>query len=314
MSSQQEEFIVIKFEPFLQYYQDVKGVSADTITAYRSDLKKFAAFLDDQGIRRIDQIDHAVITGYITYMRESAHGRGGRVGLSDSTIARRLAAVSSFFDYSRANSSHKLRNPIDDFSNRWKRNNRPKPVERDIIDKLLSATGSPRDRVLLILFLATGLRLSEMAQLDRSTIVIERHSGNGPGEFVVLGTGEVVGKGNKRRTFYVSAKALLPYVRYMKDRKDGHPALFLSERKQRMSTRAMQERLAYWCCMAGVPHINIHRLRHTFATWLANADMDILQLKELLGHASIATTLQYTKIADTTLARGYHAAMEFVNG
>jgi integrase/recombinase XerC len=81
-----------------------------------------------------------------------------------------------------------------------------------------------------------------------------------------------------------------------------------------MSTRAMQERLAYWCRMAGVPHINIHRLRHTFATWLANADMDILQLKELLGHASIATTLQYTKIADTTLARGYHAAMEFVNG
>jgi site-specific recombinase XerC len=237
------------------------------------------------------------------------------VGLSDATIARRLAAVSSFFDHARATSNHKFRNPIGDFSNhRWKRNNSPKPVERDIIDKLLSTIDTSRDRVLLILFLATGLRLSEMAQLDRTTIVIEQHSGKGPGELVVLGTGEVVGKGNKRRTFYVSAKALVPYVRYMKDRKDEHPALFLSERKQRMSTRAMQERLAYWCRMAGVPHINVHRLRHTFATWLANADIDILQLKELLGHASIATTLQYMKIADTTLARGYHAAMEFVNG
>ena len=304
---------LIKFEPFLQHWKDVKGVSDDTITAYRCDLKKFAAFLDDQGISRIGQIDHAIITSYIAYMRDAAPSRGGRVGLSDGTIRRRLAAVSSFFDYSRATTNRNLRNPIDDFQNRWKRNNRPKPVERDIIDKLLSATGSPRDRVLLILFLATGLRLSEMAQLDRSTIAIEKHFGKDPGEFVVLGTGEVIGKGKKRRTFFVSAKALVPYVRYLKERKDEHPALFLSERKQRMSTRAMQERLAYWCGMAGVPHINIHRLRHTFATWLANADMDILQLKDLLGHASIATTLQYTKMADTTLARGYHAAMEFVN-
>jgi site-specific recombinase XerD len=304
---------VIKFEPFLQYYQDVKAVSPDTITAYTSDLKKFAAFLDKQGISRIAQIDHAAITRYITFMREAAPSRGGRIGLSEATIARRLAAVSSFFDYTRATSGHKVRNPIEDFSTRWKRNNRPKPVERDIIDKLLSSIDSSRDRVLLLLFLDTGLRLSEMAQLDRTTIVIEQHSGNGPGK-LVLGTGEVIGKGNKCRIFYVSQKALVPYVRYLKDRKDDHPALFLSERKQRMSTRAMQERLAYWCRMAGVPHINVHRLRHTFATWLANAAIDILQLKELLGHASLATTLQYTKIADTTLARGYHAAMEFVNG
>ena len=56
--------------------------------------------------------------------------------------------------------------------------NRPKPVDRDMIDKLLSAISSPRDRVLLILYLATGLRLSEMAQLDRSTIIIEEHTGN----------------------------------------------------------------------------------------------------------------------------------------
>lgn len=305
---------MIKFEPFLQYYKDVKGVSADTITAYRSDLKKFGIFLEDHGISRIAQIDHAVVTRYITYMRESAPNRRGGEGLADSTIARRLAAISSFCDYSRATASHKLQNPIDDFSFRWRRNNRPKPVNREEIDKLLDAISSPRDRVLLILYLATGLRLSEMAQLDRSTIVIEQHTGKGNSEFVVLGKGEVVGKGNKRRTFYVSAKALVPYARYLRDRKDEHPALFLSERKQRMSERAMQERLAYWCRVAEVPHINVHRLRHTFATWLANANMDILQLKELLGHSSIATTLQYTKITDTTLARGYHAAMEFVNG
>ncbi len=68
--------------------------------------------------------------------------------------------------------------------------------------------------VLLLLFLATGLRVSEMAPLDRSTIVIEQHPRKNPGKFIVLGVGEVVGKGNKRRTFYVNEKALFPYLRY----------------------------------------------------------------------------------------------------
>jgi site-specific recombinase XerD len=305
---------LINFEPFLQFYQNVKEVSTDTITAYRSDLKQFASFLDAEGINRIGQINHPVITRYITYMKEFAPNRGGRVGLSEATVARRLAAVSSFFDYMRANSSKKLQNPIDAFSNRWKRNNRPKPVERDIIDKLLLTIDSPRDQVLVQLFLATGLRVSEMATLDRTSIKIEECPPKRAGKPMVLGIGEVVGKGNKQRGFYVGGKTLVSYVRYLQDRKDEHPALFLSERNQRMSVRAMQERLAYWCRKAGVPHTRIHRLRHTFATRFANAGMDIMQLKELLGHSSIATTLQYTKMMDETLARGYHAAMEFVNG
>ncbi len=306
---------MIKFEPFLAYYENVKGVSGDTVTAYRSDLKQFSLFLERQGIDRLSQIDHAVITRFISFMKEEVPNRHGGLGLSDSTIARRLAAISSLYDYTRATSSSgKLRNPIDDFSNRWKRNNRPKPVEQEIIDQLLCAIDCPRDQVLIELYLATGLRISEMFQLDRTTIVIEKHQGQESGNPIVLGVGEVVGKGKKLRTFYVSAKALVPYVHYLRDRKDEHPALFLSERKQRMSVRAMQERLAHWCRVANIPHTNVHRLRHTYATRLLNAGMDVLQLKELMGHASLATTLQYAKLTDTTLARGYHAAMEFVNG
>lgn len=304
---------MIKFEAFLEFYRDVKRVSPDTLKAYKSDLKHFGLFLEDQGINRVAQIDHAVITRFINHMRDVAPSRGGRIGLADATIARRLAAISSFFDYSRATSNRKLQNPIDDFTNRWKRNNLPKPVERDIVDQLVSAIDSPRDKVLINLYLATGLRLSEMAQLDRTTISIERYRGQGSGVPLIIGVGKVLGKGDKMREFYVSAKALISFGRYLNERTDEHPALFLSERKQRMSERAMQERLAHWCRVAGVPHTNIHRLRHTYATRLINAGIDILQLKELMGHASIATTLQYAKLADMTVARGYHAAMEFVN-
>ncbi len=305
---------MINFEPFLEFYRDAKRVSADTLKAYKSDLKHFGLFLEDQGINRLAQIDHAVITRFITHMRDVAPSRGGRIGLADATIARRLAAISSFFDYCRATNSRKVQNPIDDFTNRWRRNNLPKPVDRDIIDRLLSAIDSPRDKVLVSLYLATGLRLSEMAQLDRSTIVIEKHPGNGSGVPLTIGVGKVLGKGDKVREFYVSVNTLVQVGRYLKERTDEHPALFLSERKQRMSERAMQERLAHWCRVAGVPHTNIHRLRHTYATRLLNAGIDILQLKELMGHAAIATTLQYAKLADMTVARGYHSAMEFVNG
>lgn len=304
---------MIKFKPFLEFYRDVKRVSADTLKAYRSDLKHFGLFLETQGINRVAQVDHAVITRFITHMREVALSRGGRIGLADATIARRLAAVSSFFDYCRATSNRKVQNPIDDFTNRWKRNNLPRPLDRDVIDRLLSAINSPRDKVLINLYLTTGLRLSEMAKLDRSTIVIEKHREEGSRVPLIIGIGEVLGKGDKLRTLYVGAKALVPFVRYLRGRKDDNPALFISERKQRMSERAMQERLAHWCRVAGVPHTNVHRLRHTYATRLINAGIDILQVKELMGHASIATTLQYAKLADMTVARGYHSAMEFVN-
>ena len=75
---------------------------------------------------------HAAITKYIDRMKGASSGRSGEAGLSDATIARRLAAVSSFLDFFRVTKNPKLRNPVQDFSRRWKRNNRPKPVEEDV--------------------------------------------------------------------------------------------------------------------------------------------------------------------------------------
>lgn len=302
---------MIEFESFLRYLKDVQNASADTLRAYRSDLKFFGRFLSDEGVSRLTQVNHAVITKFIDRMRATPSKRNHTGGLSEATISRRLAAVSSFLEFVRVNKNPKLRNPVVDFKHRWKRNNRPKPVEEDVLDKLLARIDVPRDRVLMQLFLASGLRVSEMAQLDRTTIRIERER-NGTKE-TYIGVGEVVGKGGKRREFYVHAKALVSLAQYLKSRQDSHEAMFISERRQRMAKRTMQERLGHWCCEAGVPHVRVHRLRHTYATRMVNAGMDILHLKELLGHESLATTLQYAKIADKTLARGYHAAMEYVD-
>jgi site-specific recombinase XerC len=122
--------------------------------------------------------------------------------------------------------------------------------------------------------------------------------------------GTVVGKGSKLRTFYVDSSTLPLLAEYLASRSDDNEALFLSERQQRISPRAVQYTLTSWCKKLGLPHLHPHRLRHSFASRLANAHIDHLQLKELMGHSDFNTTLGYFRILEQRTAQGYHAAME----
>ncbi len=300
------------FEPFLAHWRTNKNASGRTINSYRNDLKLFAAFLDERGIRRINQVDHAVINQYIEQMQQKAIPRFQRTGLADSSIARRLAAVSSYFEYVRTTSNLKLRNPLHDLTRKWAKNNAPKPVDDCTLDQLLAGIPAGRDRVLLTLFVATGLRVSEMRQLNRDTIQIALEIDD-QGQERIVGSGKIIGKGNKERTFFVDHQTLEIYAEYLATRTDSSPALFLSERKQRMSVRAIQYTLAAWCHKLGLSHIRVHQLRHSFATRLANANISSMVLKDLMGHNSLSTTQGYFKLHDTTLARGYFSAMEFLN-
>lgn len=301
----------MKIEPFLDYWRGHKDCTPATIRAYRSDLKMFQQFLEGSGIRRITQVNHSIIGRYIEHMRQMKNGRVGKIGLADSTISRRLAAISSYFEFLQATSHPKLRNPLDGLVQRWKNNKEPKPVDDETVDSLLGGITNQRDRVLIALFLATGLRVSEMHSLNRDSISFQVEI-DAAGNEHFLGAGEVIGKGRKLRKFYVDELTLRIYAEYLRTRKDDHPALFLSERRKRMSVGAIQYTLRSWCKKLGIPHINVHRLRHTFATNLANAHIDSLVLKDLLGHSSLATSQRYFKLHDTTLARGYFSAMEYL--
>jgi integrase/recombinase XerC len=304
----------MNFEPYLEHLAINKRCSPQTIRAYRSDLKLFGVFAKQQSITRVAQVDHVAIRRYIEHMQQKDNPRFAQAGLSDASIARRLAALNGYFEYVRATDDHKLRNPLRELSNRWRRNDQPKPVDDATLDSLLEGITNERDRVLFSLFLATGLRVSEMHQLNRDSIKIEVTT-NAAGEDQTLGVGEVIGKGGKRRTFYVDEATLMNYANYIIcHREDQHEALFLSERKQRMSVRAIEDTLAVWCRRLGLEHINVHRLRHSFATRLANTNISSLVLKDLMGHASFSTTAKYFKLTDTTLARGYFSAMEYLKG
>jgi site-specific recombinase XerD len=95
----------------------------------------------------------------------------------------------------------------------------------------------------------------------------------------------------------------------MESRSDHDPALFLSERKQRLSRRAIQEVLETWCARLGLKRFHVHQLRHTFATQLANAHIDAMVLKDLMGHERFETTTRYFKLSEETRARQYFGAM-----
>jgi site-specific recombinase XerD len=298
------------FEPFLHHFSSNMECSDQTIRTYRSDLKLFDAFLQKYSIHRLGQIDHTIITNFIQHMREMDNPRRNRKGLSDATIGRRLSSLSSYFEYVRATSKAKFRNPLRDLPrNKWKKNKDPKPVDDLVLDLLIPGMTNLRDRTLFTLFLATGLRISEMWQLDRNSIIIAEVIENGQKH--IEGSGKVLGKGRKIRTFFVDEETLVLYSEYLATRTDDNPALFLSERKQRMSVRAIQYTLQTWCKRLAAPHINVHRLRHTFATRLINGDISAMVLRELMGHESFTTTLRYVKISEKKLARGYFSAMEY---
>lgn len=301
------------FEDFLTHWRSTKNCSDQTIRSYRNDLTHFDAFLRERGIRRLTQVNHKIINDYIADMKQRAVPRFGRTGLADSSIARRLAAVSSYFEYVRTTSNPKLRNPLRELTRRWRKNDEPKPVDEMTLENLIAGITVQRDRVLMSLFLATGLRVSEMHQLNRDSVTFESTT-DATGVEHIGGTGVVIGKGGKKRRFYVDDQTLKSFAEYLATRTDSHPALFLSERKKRMSVRAIQHTLATWCRRLGLPHVNVHRLRHSFATAMANANISSMVLKDLMGHSTLSTTQRYFKLTDTTLARGYFSAMEYLRG
>jgi len=170
-----------------------------------------------------------------------------------------------------------------------------------------------RDKAIVLLFIYSGLRLSELSQLNKDTISTRRH--NLPdGSTQYFGSGEVLGKGRKRRQFMVGPTALQAVADYIRAHRaqDRNPALFLSERKKRISCRSIQDIVSRWCAKLGVPHVHVHRLRHSFATRNVNAGMSAAVLQELLGHSNLSTSQRYFRVKPERLSREYFATMEFI--
>ncbi len=301
----------MQIEDFMKTLE-LRTTSAETLRAYRADLEKFQAFLHARGLRA-NQATVETIEDFVRYRASMPTRKQGKQ-LSPASVDRILSVLSSYYEFLRVRSNGRTRNPVNLYTRPKVDNVDFRALDDQTVLRLLHGITDVRDEAIIMVFLSSGLRFSELSQLNIDTI--QQRSRKLPdGRVRTIGVGEVVGKGQKRRAFLIDEDALKALVAYLKVRgKDDNPALFISKRHQRLSCRSIQDILSRWCRRLKLTHAHVHQLRHTFATRMANAGMSALVLQELMGHSSFTTTRRYFAIRPERLAREYFSSMEFARG
>ena len=268
-------------EQYLEYLGSVKGKSENTVSAYEQDLNIFYNFLNTKlrknkiTIKEINQIAIQDLHAFISYLTNERSN-------SNKSKARRIASLKGYFKYLHGTIKVIDNNPTTELDTPKIEKRLPIYYKLEDAEKLLSVIDNKRDYAIVTLFLNCGLRLSELININTDDI---------QGDILA-----VIGKGNKERTIYLNESVLLAIDDYMTSRKDFRDkALFISNRKMRMTSKGIENMLDKYLKLAGLKG-SPHKLRHTAATLMYQAGTDIRALQEILGHESIATTQIYTHI------------------
>lgn len=278
-------------DAFLNWCRAERAFSTHTIDAYRRDLRDLQRFL-----RKIDQIDRPVDVQreHLERWLEQRH----RDGLSRATLARRRASAGAFFKFLVEDQVIEA-NPTEHWKVRGPQRPLPISISERQVEALLAAPDPTRpigrrDRAMLELVYATGLRVSELVTLPQSAL----HDG-----WI-----EVRGKGGKERIIPIGDAATRALSVWLKDVDDGSRWVFPTSRGRPMSRQNMWLRIRRYAEIAGINgKLSPHVLRHAFATHLVAHGADLRAVQAMLGHASISTTEIYTHVARERL-RSIHAA------
>jgi site-specific recombinase XerD len=222
---------------------------------------------------------------------------------SPKTITCHLQTIRLFFDYLIQEEEISMANPVIRISIRL-----PKPLPRhlkdDQVKRLLRAITDGRDRAMFMLMLRCGLRVQEVADLTVDAV-------NYPRRQIFVSQG----KGRKDRVVYMSEDARSALFAYLAKRSAKGKRLFLVQKGplqgQPLSVRGIQKRMEYYARKSRL-NVSCHRLRHTMATQLLNADAGLATIQDLLGHGQITTTQRYCWVANLKVQRDYYKAMEVV--
>lgn len=202
-------------------------------------------------------------------------------GVSSTTVHNELRYLSAFFCW-LTDEDCIPRNPAQKIKGIRKDTLKKYLLTDDDVERMRCATDTPRDRAIIDVLASTGLRVSELAALDRSAVSPD-------GSIEVYAT-----KTHSYRTVYLNARAKLSLTAYLAGRTDGAPALFLSSRVQRITSRCIEGIVHRASAAAGIPHtITVHSLRRYLATSLHRRGCPITYVSRLLGHATTAMTEQY---------------------
>jgi integrase/recombinase XerC len=277
---------------FLRHLEVERNASPHTLRSYRADLLDFDAHLTAQS-QTPDVADARAVRGWLAALH--------RRGLDPASVARKLAAVRSFYRF-LVRRGVVARNPARELRG-------PRPTRKLVgflpIDETAAVVGAralggaarDRDVAILELLYATGLRVSELAGLDLDAVDREAR------------TVRVLGKGRKERIVPYGEAAERALDTYLGPRTAGRGPLFTNARGGRLGVRSIRAIVGRAATAAGVTRrVTPHTLRHTFATHLLDAGADLRMIQELLGHSRLSTTQRYTHVGADQLMKVYDAA------
>ena len=294
------DLLIDAIESFIITLDKERNFSLHTIKAYKNDLNRFNSFLN-QGISRIilKKINRNDIRKFLSDEYDN--------NFTSKTVARRLATIKSFFKY--LVKVELIEENIAIHINSPKVAKRlPSFINKSLIDVLMNSPSldtliGVRDRAVLELFYSTGMRLSELVNIN----IGDFHLNN-----KLL---RVIGKGKKERMIPYGRAAESAIENYLKMRNISFKPvfaktpLFVNSKEKRISTRTIQRRMNnYIKLVADGKRVGPHLLRHTFATHLLDNGADITAVKDLLGHSSLSSTQIYTHVSIEKLKKDYTKA------
>lgn len=293
-------------DKFITYLIAEKNASLYTIKNYRHEIRQFLDFLKEQGIDSWDGVDRYVLRRYLAWLQAE--------GYVKASIARRISEMRSFCRY-LVREGILDTNPIRTISSPKIPKRLPNYLAPHEVEALLAAPDATvpqgqRDRAIMEVLYASGLRVSELVSLNLSNLDL-RH-----GEL------RVWGKGAKERLALLGQPACRALTRYIQDGRSklikenrATNALFLNRLGSRLSTRSVSNVLDKYAKLAGLERrVTPHVMRHTFATHLLDGGADLRTVQELLGHADLSSTQIYTHVSQTRAREVYRKAHPRASG
>lgn len=281
---------------YIDFIKYERGYSGHTIKAYLKNINELAFYLQDVDVSQWSQVKSEMLRRYTMAIKQA--------GLKARTIQLKLSSIKGFFKFLlhrrslTTDPSELLVTPKSDKP-------LPKNIEVDEVIQLLNfipeQTIDFRDKAIMELFYSSGLRLSELANVNTDDLAIEQ------GELLVTG------KGSKQRLLPMGTQAIEAIKQWLNVRgefiKVDSTALFLSKLGNRISVRQIQQRLNHWAKKQGLNNtLHPHKLRHSFASHMLESSGDLRAVQELLGHANLSTTQVYTHLDFQHLAHVYDQA------
>ncbi len=284
-------------DSFIEMLWLEKGLSEHTQQSYRTDLTKLAIFCNNQGLKDISVLDTGLLQEYLAHRHDK--------GLSTRSTQRAMSAMRAFFVYLIAQQV-RIDNPVSTLANPKIPKALPSSLSEQQVEDLLQAPQTDdaiecRDKSMLEVLYATGLRVSELISLTMDQVSLQQ------------GVVRVVGKGDKERLVPLGEDAIDWLLTYVKNARPilatkASDYVFLSRRGQKMTRQTFWHRVKYYAVKAGIEqHLSPHTLRHAFAIHLLNHGADLRVVQMLLGHSDLSTTQIYTHVATERLQTLIHS-------